>query len=70
MNIQEFAKLKAGDEVRHGVTGSTGRVAEVTDEGVRIQWGGVGPLFLFTAMSNAWKHWNTDTGGKDANASR
>lgn len=61
MNLNEFAALKVGDLIDNPMTGSHGAVAEVTAQGVRVQWGSAGGSFngfLYTVSSTAWMNWS------------
>ncbi len=59
MNLQEFAALKVGDKIENAFFGSTGEVAEVNAQGVRLRWdGGTGVTFTYTPMMTAWMHWS------------
>jgi len=57
MNVQEFAKLKAGDRVE-SMNGGVGTITETTGTGIRVCWGEPGSTtFAFSINSTAWMHW-------------
>lgn len=59
MNVQEFAKLKPGDQITNGMNpGSLGTIEEATESGVRLRWGHQGAqTFYYSVQSTAWFHW-------------
>lgn len=53
MNQAEFDALKPGDKVRNA-QGHEATVADVGEYGVRVQWGGNGPLFTLYRQGRIW----------------
>lgn len=59
MNLEEFAALRPGDEIRNDMTHSDGVVISIDNSGVRVAWGGNTALpFTYGANSTAWFHWS------------
>ena len=59
MNLQEFAALKAGDEIENLATHSRGRVTEVKPNGVMLAWGGnTVATFFYSVNGTAWFQWS------------
>lgn len=65
MNVQEFAKLAAGDVIHNDMSQSVGTVTEVSEAGVRVCWGQNGQnepgrqpvTFFYGVNGTAWFHW-------------
>lgn len=62
MNLQQFAKLAAGDKIQNTMLGSQGHgeIVEADASGVKVVWGERHPQerhFHFGVNSTAWFHW-------------
>ena len=61
MNLQEFAALKVGDEVKSLMAGpAVGTVTAVKENGVTVVWGDRHERetpFFYSVNSTSWMHW-------------
>lgn len=66
MNLQEFAALKVGDEIKNEMSNGYGKIVTVERNGVRVCWLGAGrqepaanaPTWHYEVNSTAWYHWS------------
>lgn len=63
MNVQEFAALKAGDQIENPMSHSRGEVVSADKTGVAVRWHGVGQngagtIRHYSVQSTIWFHWS------------
>lgn len=61
MTFEDFAKLKEGDRITQGVTGSKGEVSRLVRNGVCIVWGprhAAEREITYEALSTAYFQWS------------